>query len=218
MPRRRRRVTIDLVSIADSQVGINASAANPLTLGITNCDMQGVTFGVQVQYNVDATIDSNEIAAATYGLVVLAQPSSSVAPDVTATNNTITGALIGMSAAAPFNQGSTGTPTLEATGNTIVGPGPVANTTHGLAYNLQAAGSADDNEISNFFDSRANVGCGIFVAADAGVVTIGATTPNTFPPPAASRKLRHLRQRREPGVVRPHQRSMNHAGAPIARR
>jgi hypothetical protein len=177
-------VTIDLVSIEDAQVGINASALNPLTLVVTDCDMQDVNFGIQVQYNVEATIDGNEIAASTYGVTILAQPNSSVAPDVTAIGNTITGAQIGISAAAGANDGSTGAPNLDAIDNIITGPGPTDGTTHGLQFARLATGSAEANEISNFFDSRLTfVGCGIFVAADAGVVDIDG---NMFPEPPAN--------------------------------
>jgi hypothetical protein len=176
-----RTVTIDTVSIADAQVGINTSAINTLILTVTECDMEAVNFGVQVQYNVEATIDSNEIAANTYGVVIVASAAVNAAPDVTATGNTVTGAQIGMSVALAEAATSTVTPTLDATGNTIIGPGPIAaGGTHGLFFGKQAAGSATTNTISNFFDNRANVGCGIFVAANAGAVTIGT---NAFPAP-----------------------------------
>ncbi len=175
-------VDIDTVSIADAQVGINTSAINKLTLIVTECDMQDVNFGIQVQYNVEATIDSNEIAANTYGVVVLASASVNAAPDVTARDNTVTGAQIGMSVALAEAETSSVTPTLDATGNVLVGPGPIAaGGTHGLFFGKQAAGSANTNTISNFFDNRANVGCGIFVAANAGAVAIGT---NSFPAPA----------------------------------
>lgn len=174
-------IDIDTVSIADSQVGINVSTPGKVTVDITNCDIQGVRDGIQLQYNVDATIENNEIAATTYGVFLLALPGGNVAPNVTATENSITGAQIGMSVAAADLNPGTGIPTLAATGNIIVGPGPTtAGATHGLQFGKQAAGSADDNEISNFFDNRANTGCGIFVAADAGVVDVGT---NDFPHP-----------------------------------
>jgi hypothetical protein len=48
-----------------------------------------------------------------------------------------------------------------------------------LQFNDGTAGSADGNTISNFFNSGANVGCGIFVAAGADV-SVGN---NTFPNP-----------------------------------
>jgi hypothetical protein len=178
-------VDIDGVTFDDSLVGINTSGINHLTLNVTNCDMQRVKFGVQVQYNVSATIDSNDIAAETYGVVLATTDQVAAAPAVTATDNTITGALIGMSVAAV--PGDTLTPTLTALHNTIVGPGPVANTTAGLQYNRRAAGSANDNTISNFIDSRGSAGCGIFVAADAGAVMIGAD--NTFPSPANEQNI-----------------------------
>jgi hypothetical protein len=133
---------------------------------------------MQVQYNTVATLDRNTIAAGTYGVVLVALQGSNVAPDVTATKNTITGAQIGMSAQVPAS--ATGTTKLKATGNTIVGPGPLDNgATHGLQFNDGTAGSADGNTISNFFNSGANVGCGIFVAAGADV-NVGN---NTFPNP-----------------------------------
>jgi hypothetical protein len=181
-----RTVNIDNVAISGALEGIFASGINKLTLGVTECDIQDVNFGIQVQYNVEATIEDNEIAATTYGVVITSSASVNAAPDVTATGNSVTGAQIGMSVAAataPPGPGP-GTPTLAATDNTIVGPGSLAaGATHGLQFGKQAAGSADANTISNYFDNGANIGCGIFVAADAGAVSIGT---NIFPNPQGS--------------------------------
>jgi hypothetical protein len=174
----QRKLQIDSVSISDALVGINASAINKLTLGVSNSDVKDVKFGMQVQYNTVATLDRNTIAADTYGVVLTALPDSGAAPDVTASNNKVTGAQIGMSVADVGS--STGTPTLTATGNTIVGPGSIDNgATHGLQFNNGTAGSASGNTISNYFNSGGGVGCGIFVAAGADV-NVGN---NTFPNP-----------------------------------
>jgi len=90
----------------------------------------------------------------------------------------VTGAQVGMS--VQVNPGATATPRLVATGNTIVGPGPLDNgATHGLQFVDGTAGSADGNTISNYFNSGGGVGCGIFVAAGADV-NVGN---NTFPNP-----------------------------------
>jgi hypothetical protein len=127
-----------------------------------------------------ATLDNNTVAAGTYGVVLVALQGSNVAPDVTATKNTITGALIGMSAQVPAS--ATGTTRLAATGNTIVGQGQIDNgngAIGGLQFNDGTAGSAAGNKISNFFNSGGGVGCGIFVAAGADV-NVGN---NTFPNP-----------------------------------
>ena len=179
-----RAVDIDNVEISDAEAGIVTSGINKLTLGVSECDIQDVRFGIQVQYTVEATIDSNEIEANTYGVAALATAAVAAAPVVTATGNTVTGAQIGMSVALADADTSPVIPTLTAAGNTIVGPGPIAaGATHGLFFGKQAAGSANANTISNYFDNRADVGCGVFVAANAGAVTVGA---NTFPNPQGS--------------------------------
>jgi hypothetical protein len=69
--------------------------------------------------------------------------------------------------------------TLQATNNTIVGPGSIAQPAFGIQFSFQGGGEVDGNTISNYF-STDFVACGIAIDAEAGDVTIGA---NTFPNP-----------------------------------
>ncbi|MFN8591996.1 MAG: NosD domain-containing protein [Thermomicrobiales bacterium] len=174
----RQRVRVDKVSISDSQVGINASAINRLRLRITGNTVKNVKFGVQAQGAIAGDITSkNTIAAQTYGVVILAVSEANTGPDVKADDNTVTGAQIGMS--VQVNTGATATPKLEATRNTIVGPGPLSSgATHGLQFVNGTAGSADGNKISNYFDNGGGVGCGIFIAAGADVDLGNNAFPN----------------------------------------
>ena len=112
------------------------------------------------------TIDDVIVEDADIGIEVLGS-------QVIAQNNALTDVEIGLAARG-------GAPSLQATNNSIVGRGSVAGPTHGVGFEAGSSGSASGNTISNFFDSVGAEGCGIFVAEDAGAVTIGA---NTFPAP-----------------------------------
>ena len=68
-----------------------------------------------------------------------------------------------------------------AYGNTIVGPGGYAGVTAGVLFAPGSFGEVDGNAISNFVDTSADDGCGIYVDANANVVTIDGH--NTFPAP-----------------------------------
>jgi hypothetical protein len=167
-----RTITIDTVEITDSLAGISVSALGKVDLDVKECTIRGVNFGIQIDYNVEASIVDNVIEANTYGVVATSSASVNAAPDVTATGNRVNVARIGMSVAAAQASPGTAIPRLAATGNTIETI-EGRSQDQGLYFGKQAAGSASGNTISKF-------ACGIFVTNDAGDVDVGT---NTFPNP-----------------------------------
>lgn len=170
-------VTVEDVNHDDGNqvaaIGFFADSTGPqLTASVSGSTIQNAFEGVLLLGNVVATVDGNAIGAGNAGI------HATDGADATATNNTVTGAQSGMG--ADSGSAATGPSALAASGNTIVGPGPITGPTYGVAFFAGNEGSATGNTISNFFDSAGTEGCGIFVAEDAGAVTIGA---NTFPDP-----------------------------------
>ena len=144
---------------------------------------QNVTIGVLLVGNVEIIVETNDMVEVSNAGII-----ASAGAIGTATGNTVTGATFGMGVAefSPL----LGPSTLTATGNTIVGPGPVPGPAFGVAFFDGTEGSVDGNTISNYFDSAGTDGCGIFVADNAGDVTVGA---NTFPDPGNEQNVCDLR-------------------------
>ena len=165
-------VTVSNAPVGDAILFLGGLADRPLTANLADATIEGATRGVRVELNVNLSVDNARIAASDIGLLAEQGGKATVA------DSSVTGATFGLGAADATV--SIGPSTLTATGNTVVGRGQVAGSTYGIAYASGAAGSTSGNTVSNFFDSVGSEGCGIFVAADAGAVTIGA---NTFPDP-----------------------------------
>lgn len=161
-------------------IGINLfSGSNPKTASISGCTIAG-SWGISLGSDVTATIDANQISADGIGVNVIGVSASA---DVT--DNTVTGAACGI---LVLNGPVT------ATGNTVVGPGPIAGPTFstgpidapiaGIAFTqggVIGGGSVDDNEISNFFTTTSpDDGCGILVAP---LLDVDIGPSNTFPDP-----------------------------------
>jgi hypothetical protein len=161
---------------AGNQVAAIAFFANVtgprLMGGVSGSTIENIFEGVLLQGNVGVTVEDNDIAAISAGI------HATDGADATATDNTVTGAQFGMG--ADLGSAATGPSTLAASGNVIVGPGLITGPTYGVAFFAGNEGNATGNTVSNFFDSAGTEACGIFVAEDAGAVTLGA---NAFPDP-----------------------------------
>jgi hypothetical protein len=170
-------VTVEDVNHDDGNqvaaIAFFADATGPqLTASVSDSTIQNAFEGVLLQGNVVATVDGNTIGAGNAGI------HATDGAEATATQNTVTGAQFGMG--ADSGSAATGPSSLVASGNVIVGPGPTAGPTYGVAFFAGNEGSATGNTISDFFDNAGAEGCGVFVATDAGEVGLGT---NTFPDP-----------------------------------
>ena len=180
----RKSVAIIDTTVVDADPGGDLGGGGAITVnggvdvtitGGTVRNAGGFDCAIGVANEATTTIEGMHIENSHRGLDVVD------GGQVFARNNTLTNVSIGFVALG------TGV-TLEATGNTLVGPGATSQESVGIIQDSAGiifagggCGEVDGNTISNFFDADAgDVGCGIFVAEDAGAVTIGT---NTFPAP-----------------------------------
>lgn len=145
-------------------IGINVGGPGHLIARVSGSEFTSAA--ILFNTNVDATVDGCSVAASFI--------SGLNGSRLTVTNSTITNTTVGLIAEGANT-------TLTATGNTIVGPGPITTVIpNGIDFRPGSRGSVSNNAISNYFVDGPSVGCGIAVQPGAGPVDIGA---NTFPPP-----------------------------------